>query len=148
MADLVVSYLVPSRTGAPYGHRVWADGNAESYQVSKPVRKPDGSFEYQSIHPDFYPVARLSPQQVEAVRSAVETSGLAAMPANIRTRGTGNSDPDNVEWQVAGEDGVRTIRVSPWPPANDEPEAALMTLINRIGEIILAAQSNSRDVPA
>jgi hypothetical protein len=148
MADLVVSYVVQSRTGTPYGHRIWSDGTAEGYQVSKPVRRPDGSFEYQSVHPDFYPVARLSAAQVEAVRSAVESSRLAGLPENVRSKGTNNSDADSIDWQLAGNDGVRTVHVAPWPPANDEPVAALTTLVQRIGAIILAAQSNSQDVPA
>lgn len=145
MADLIVSYLVQSPTGAPYGHRIRSDGVAEGYQVSKPVRKTDGSFEYQAVHPDFYPVARLSPQQVEAVRGAVDAAGLPALPDNVRARGTSSTDAGSVEWQIHDGEGVRTIRVAPWPPANDEPTFALMTLILRIGEIILAAQANLQD---
>lgn len=142
MADLIVSYLVRSPTGTPFGHRVWSDGKAEVYQTSEPKRQPDGSIEYEAVHPDFYPVAQLNAQYVEAIRSAVNTSGLSALPNNVRTRGTGNTDSGSAEWQFQDGGRVRTIQVAPWPPANDEPTVALMTLIHRIGETILAAQVN------
>jgi hypothetical protein len=143
MADLVVSYLVRNRTGSPFGHRIWSDGTAEGYQTSKPVRKADGTFEYQAVHPDFYPEARLSSQQVETIRSAVNAAGLPALPDNVRSRGTTNTDSGSAEWQIPGSSGVRTIQVAPWPPANDEPTFALMNLIHRIGETILAAQARA-----
>jgi hypothetical protein len=142
MAELIVSYLVRSPTGAPYGQRILSDGTAEGYQVSKPVRKADGSFEYQAVTPDFYPVAHLSPQQLEAVKSAVAGSGLPTMPDNVHARGTSSSDAGSSEWQIQAGGKVRNIQVAPWPPASDEPTAALVTLIHRLGEIVLAAQAN------
>ena len=143
MADLIVSYLVQSPTGTPFGHRILSDGTAEGYQVSKPVRKADGSFEYQAVTPGFYPVARLSSQQVEAVRKAVEGAGLPTMPDTVRARGTSSTDAGSAEWQIQIGGKARTIQVAPWPPASDEPVAALMNLVLRIGEIVLAAQSNA-----
>jgi hypothetical protein len=144
MADLIVSYLVRNRTGTPYGHRIWSDGTAEGYQVAKPVRKPDGSLGYQAVTPDFYPIAHLSPKQVEAIRSGVAAAGLSGLPDSVSTRGTSSTDAGSAEWQIPN----RTIHIAPWPPANDEPTFTLMNLIHRIGKIILAAQSNSQDVPA
>lgn len=145
MADLVVSYLVRSRNGTDYGHRIWADGRAESYQTAKPVRMADGTFDYQAVHPDFYPVAQLSPAQVASARQAVAEAGLTELTDTVRSAGTGNSDPDTSEWQVKDGTTTRTIRVDPWPP--DGAASGLQTLVGRIGAIILAAQSGSSQAP-
>lgn len=143
MADLVVSYLVQTPHGNPYGHRIWADGKAEGYQVSKPVRKGDGSFEYQSVEPGFYPIATLSAQQVESLKREVNASGLSDLEGDVRAKGASTTDAGSIEWQIAGEGGKRTIRIAPWPAADGEPLSSLVTLIQHIGETILAAQAEA-----
>jgi hypothetical protein len=138
MSELIVSYLVQSQHGKPHGQRIFADGKAEDYRVTRLVRAADGSYQDEQVTPGWYPVTDLNEAQIEAVKQAVEASGLPRLPSEISGKDSGSTAKREAEWQVTTDDGIRTIHVAPWPPGGDTGQA-LFTLTQRLNEIVREA---------
>ncbi len=138
MADLIVSYLVKSQHSKPYGQRIYDNGKAEDYRISRLVKAADGSYQEQSVDPGWYPVTELSASQLEAVQQAVETSGLRDLPAHVSGDGKGSTANREAEWQVQAGGQTKTVHVAPWPPGGDTGQA-LFNLTQRLSEIVREA---------
>lgn len=138
MAELIVSYLVRSQHGKPYGQRIFDDGKAEDYRVSRLVKAADGSYKDEPVNPGWYPVTELSAAQVQRVRQAVETSGLRDLPAQVRGEDRHSTVSREAEWQVQAAGQTKTVQVTPWPPGGDTGQA-LFNLTQRLSEIVREA---------
>ena len=139
MSELIVSYLIRIHQSAPYGFRVYADGQVDSYQSSRYVKAADGSITTEALTPDWYPLTSLDGSQVQHAKRLVIESGAAQMPAGLNdSRQPGTSDRSSAEWQIGTQDGIKTIAVPEWVP--DSPRGkALLDLEGQISDIIHAA---------
>jgi hypothetical protein len=140
MPELIVSYLVTSQHGSPYGQRIYDDGQAEDYRVSKMIKTADGSYQDQRVTPGWYPVVKLGAAQVKAVQQAVEASGLPEMPARITGDTSRSTANRSAELQVMTAEGIKTIQVAPWLPGGEYGQA-LFELTKALGEIVNKALS-------
>ncbi|MBZ0303863.1 MAG: hypothetical protein K8J31_29265 [Anaerolineae bacterium] len=141
MAELLVSYVVKSHHGKPYGQRIFVDGQAEAYRVSKLVKGDDGSYKDEPVSPGWYPAVRLNADQVKTIEQAVAASGLRDLPSQVQgdtKRSTANRE---AQWEVMTADGIKTIAIVPWPPGGDTGQA-LFDLSRRLGEIVNEALSS------
>lgn len=148
MADLIFSCITQPPSGDPRGYRIWTDGQADTYQVSAPVRTDEGQIELRPVKPDFYPVARLSAAQVGAIISQMDASGLRDLAARSGHEFTASHTRETITWEVPTALGTRTLTIAPWPPEQGSEAEVLLDLVLRVGAIILAAQAGSVEIPA
>jgi len=148
MADLIVSYFIESPVSEPHGQRIWEDGKVENFRTSKYVKGSDGKYHDEPVVPDWYPIASLSPSQVEAVRQAVADSNLDNLPSHLLDRAE-SSDlyPETAEWKFLSQTNVqKTVKIDEWAPVGPT-QGPLLRLVQRVGDIVSAAQSGSSAAP-
>lgn len=146
MAEIVVSYRVTRSGGKPYGQRVWDDGRVENFRTDRRVKGQDGVVRTESLPPDWYPITTLSAVQVQAVQKVVESAQLADLPSRLDAKVDPDLEAEQAEWQVQTNDGLKTIEVEFWNPAEGQ-QKRLLEVLQKMGEIVLKAQSGSEDAP-
>jgi len=147
MAEIIVSYFVQHMKGSAYGQRVWDNGQVENYLTQRMAKASDGSYRMEAVTPGWYPIAQLSHVQLIALQQAISYSNLPNLPEHIPPdpalkENTGES----AQWQVHGSAGLRTITIEHWAPIG-EVQGPLRWLVERMGQIVIAAQSGSAAVP-
>lgn len=148
MPDLLVSYFIESPVEEPHGQRIWTDGKVENFRTSRYVKGSDGNYHDQPITPDWYDVATLSQNQVEAIRKAIAGSNLADLPPRLSEERDDNDDyPETAKWQFLTDDNsLRTVIIDNWSPATSS-QRPLLQLVQQMGDIVLTAQSGSSAAP-
>lgn len=140
MSELVVSYLIRNQHSAPYGFRVYENGQVEAYQSARFVKSTAGDIRQEEIKPDWYALKTLGEGDLKAVKRVIREAGLTTMPDEIDDAGEDNtSDTSSAEWQVGTENGVRTINVHHWVPASARGDV-LLDLESEITDIINDAE--------
>ena len=143
MSELIVSFVIRTQHGAPYGYRIYEDGKAEQYRVSKLVKNASGTYDDQPVTPGWYPATTLSAAQVESLRQAVDASALGSLPEHMPTTKAQPIDEDTAKWEVMTAHGVRSVTIDDWPPAGDKG-AGLLALSVKIGGVVGEALSGNR----
>lgn len=146
MPNLLVSYMITQRLGAPFGQRVWDSGLAETYRTSRRVKDVDGVHRTVPLTPDWYRVASLGDAQLDALRAAIAAVNAAEIPEEIATVVPGLSDISAAEWQVDTPAGLKRIHVAQWGPLDPAAEP-LMGLVDRMGAIVAVAAAGLEIVP-
>jgi hypothetical protein len=147
MAQIVVSYYVETLRGSAFGQRVWDNGLVENYLGTRVIKSSDGSHQQVQVTPGWYAIAQLSGAQVSAVRHAAERAHLPELPEHIAPDAALNEHTgQSAQWQVLTEAGLKTITIEHWAPVG-EVQGALRALIERMGQIVITAQSGSEAVP-
>ena len=135
MPELIVSFVISSPHGKPYGYRIYDDGKAEQYRVSKLVKNASGTYEDQQVTPGWYPATTLSAAQIDSLRQAVDSSGLRDLPGQVDSPATRRVDVGAAAWEVMTSGGVRSIHIEHWPLAG-EAGSQLAALSAKIGGVV------------
>ncbi len=147
MAEIIVSYLVQHHSGSMYGQRVLDNGQVENYLTTRMIKGNDGQYHNEKVTPGWYPIAQLSPAQVAAVQQAVTYSNLPHLGNNIPPDpNLKENTGERAQWQVQTPAGIKTVDIDHWAPVGDI-QGPLRWLVERMGQIVIAAQSGSQDVP-
>jgi len=137
MVELIVGFRVEGPNSAPYGYRFFADGLVEDYRVSKHVKGASGTYTKQAVAPGWYPVVSLDAAGVNALREAVQASGIYSLTADIRGTPT-STDPLKAAWYFMVDGAERCIVIAPWP-TSDRHVQALFQLTTQLTTLVTQA---------
>lgn len=139
MSDLIISYFVESMRSTPYGQRIWSDGRVENFFAK---RTPPGEA---SHGPDWHPVTQLSEVQVQAMQQSIAAADLNSL-LDVKMDSDQTATGESAEWQILLDDELETIKLPIWSPGTPQ-QRPLMVLLERMGEIVIAAQSGKQTAP-
>lgn len=126
MPPILVSFLVEQPFTDPHGFKVYADGQVESYRISRRVKDASGTYVTEYVTPGWYPLTHLNPDSLTRIEAAV--AQVQPLPASIEAEEEGRAV---ITWQF----GDHTLAFQ-WEPL---PAAAqpFLDLSQLIGDTVL-----------